>query len=784
MHKFKLLLVALPLVFFHKIILNPNEMMFPAHDIIGIYSFEKYFFVNSVMDYGTFPLWNPYVFSGVTFIGNPWSSMFYPLSLLYFLFPTDLVFGYLFVLDIFLLGFFTYLFSRIIKLQIISSIFSATILMLSGPIIMLFYPGHLLILDTFIWFPLLLLFCELYLLKREILYVTFAGLVLGIMFLAGHTQIAIYATLAYFIYFSLRIIFDGLKINNLSHIKDWLLLLIIPIAIGFSLAAIQLLPTIELSRLSARSDGLSYEFASDFSLHPKQLISFILPHFFGSPLDNIYWGKGNFESSTGYLGILPLVLVIIALIFIRNKHKNIFTILGLFALIYSFGKYSFLFPFFYHNVPGFDSFRVSARFLPIYAFSLSILSGFGVDFLTTKQKNLKNLAKFTLVTASLKVIVLISIAFMIFSYFKEAEKLFKTYVLRNSFAQGFEQSKLYTLIQNDFIFFTVIIITIFFLFISRIKNVINNKIFIILLFLIAVVDLFFFGYPFINTKNSSKIYKQHYLIDTIKKDKDNYRVFDMPGKLLPLLQRSKLESLTGIHSIYLRDYRDLLWSVGKHENKPYESFFEIYDVSHPMVLDLLNTKYIISNHELKLPQYKKILKPRDGKNDKNQFYLYENKNVLPRAYMLSNAMIVKDKTNILNKIVDESFNSKETVLLEKDPNVPLQNHSAFETVDIKMYEPNKITLSSNLQKPGFLVLSEMWYPGWKAFDNGKEKEIYRANYLFRSIYLEKGGHEIMFIYDPKYYKVGKVITLFTLIICCAFILFKKINLVKTTSKMK
>jgi uncharacterized membrane protein YfhO len=57
-----------------------------------------------------------------------------------------------------------------------------------------------------------------------------------------------------------------------------------------------------------------------------------------------------------------------------------------------------------------------------------------------------------------------------------------------------------------------------------------------------------------------------------------------------------------------------------------------------------------------------------------------------------------------------------------------------------------------------LVLSELWYPGWRACDNGREVKIHRANYLLRSVYLEEGQHTVEFVYDPLSVKVGSWIS--------------------------
>ena len=774
-------ILLITLGFFYKLIIHPIQMVYPASDIIGVYGLEKSFLINNTKTYHDIPLWYKYIFSGSPFLANPSVAMFYPLNIFYFFLPVNIAFGYIFMLDISLLGIFIYLFARVIKLDRFSSLFVAITIMFSGSIILLFYPGHLIVLDPFIWFSLILLFYELCIKSKKLIYAIFAGIIQYNILVAGHTQIAVFTILTSCLYFLLRIIFESLQERNLRLLLRKLLLLGISLVIGFSLASIQLLPIFEFSKFSARSNGISYSFASDFSLPPKQLISFILPHFFGSPLNNTYWGKGNFWSLSGYVGVLPLVLTAVALIFIRNKYIAIFTFFTLFALIYSFGKYAPLFPLIFHHIPPFNSFRVPARFLLIYSFSIAILAGFGINFLIElikKQKEVRNKINLTRISVALATISIISIVLTLFIYFKGNVSLFEKYILRYSFAQGINHATLYELFVNDLIFFTAIMCCVSMVFFLLIRNIISRKQFMFFLLIILLIDLFFFGTPFINTKHPKKIYEKPILIDEIKKDKGRYRVFDMHGKFLPILQVNDLENITGYESLYMRDYRDFIWSIGRHENKPFESFFEIHNIENPMILNLLNTKYIISDKKIDSVGFIEIIKWQgrlgyEEKNDKHYYYVYKNIDVLPRAYLVPNAKIIKNKSDILSTLKDEEFNPKNFVLFEKNINASLQNFSTFTPIDIIKYQPNKIDIYANLEKPGFLVLSEIWYPGWKAYDNNKEVEVLKANYIFRSLYLKKGNHNITFIYDPISYKIGKTISLLSLVLIIIYFAFYK-----------
>jgi len=735
-HKYPLLLILLPLIFFSKALLYQNSMFFPSQDVISIFSQEKMLFQDSIKNFGILPLWNPYIFSGSPFLGNPTSAMFYPINLLFLLFPIDRVFGYIFAIDSFLIGIFTYLFAKSIKLDKFSSFISAVTMTFSGPMLTLIFPGHLINFDTFIWFPLILLIYEKAIKKQKLIYAILAAFPITLTLLAGASQIAAFSLLSAFIYFTLRAITNLPRINKFLYLRKTFIIFFLSIIIGFLLSAVQLLPTSEFSRLSARSSGLSYEFASDFSLHPKQIISFVLPYFFGNPANGTYWGKGNFWGLNGYMGILPVVLSLIALFIKPRRLAATFFILGLFALLFSFGKYSLVFPFFYKYVPQFDSFRAPARFLYIYAFSLAILAGVGANILVQKaflwKKYLSKISVLIFLTSILGLII------STFLLLNKNISFYEKYILNNSYAVGINHLNLYSQFINDIVIFSVVLFTFSAALFLRVKNKLSLNTFKVLLIVMTLFDLWLFSSKFISVKKIDEVYTTPDLIKVIKNDSESFRIFDKEGLYLPITERNKIENITGIHSLYLRDYRDFVWSIGSHENKPYESFFQITKIEYPIFIDLLNIKYIIENDKL-----------------------IKNSNFLPKAYIVPNAIVVP-KNEILSKLKDKDFNPREQIILQKNPCVNLTNSSSFKEVKISHKEPNKIKLQTNLDSPGFLVLSEIDYPGWKAYDNKKELEIYNTDYILRSIYLKSGNHDISFIYEPDSYKIGKIISLLTL----------------------
>lgn len=148
--------------------------------------------------------------------------------------------------------------------------------------------------------------------------------------------------------------------------------------------------------------------------------------------------------------------------------------------------------------------------------------------------------------------------------------------------------------------------------------------------------------------------------------------------------------------------------------------------------------------------------------------IYKNNNAFPRAFVAHQIQVIPDKEKILDRLADDNFDLRSTVILEEPPtSIPEEQENmltppapqAKDPVEILQYEPTRITLKTRLDQPGFLVLADPYYPGWKAYVNGQERKIYLTDYFLRSVFLEKGDHRIEFRYLPASYKVGAWMTL-------------------------
>jgi hypothetical protein len=134
--------------------------------------------------------------------------------------------------------------------------------------------------------------------------------------------------------------------------------------------------------------------------------------------------------------------------------------------------------------------------------------------------------------------------------------------------------------------------------------------------------------------------------------------------------------------------------------------------------------------------------------------IYENLNVLPRAFVVPSAVVIRDQAAALTALGDPSFDPTATVLLAANPNASdLQPPSSnLHPASITTYTPDLVRVTAT--GPGFLVLTDAYYPGWVARVDGASVPILRADLMFRAVALGPGEHQVEFRFEPRSVRVG------------------------------
>jgi hypothetical protein len=149
--------------------------------------------------------------------------------------------------------------------------------------------------------------------------------------------------------------------------------------------------------------------------------------------------------------------------------------------------------------------------------------------------------------------------------------------------------------------------------------------------------------------------------------------------------------------------------------------------------------------------------------------IYRNTAALPRAWIVHQIqqVPVNDIEAVKEKLADPHFDPASQAVVETDQPIDNLAHSPLETGSspamIKDYTPEKIVVEASLQQPGLLVLSDVMYPGWKAFVDGEQKPILTTNLVMRGVLLEAGNHQVVFVFQPALIHIGLVASVAALV---------------------
>jgi len=380
------LLWALVVAFFWKIALAGRVL---AGGDVFIYFYPYWAEATRAVQAGRLPLWNPYLFMGAPFLANSQVGVFYPFNwLLWLSLPGHQSIHLTVVLHLCLAALNAYLWGRAsLRLGRIGAGTVGLIFALGGHLGA--QVEHVNQLQGLAWLPLMLMLYDKSVSRRvgepaewRVGRVALAGLavVIGLVLLAGHTQTAFISLVGLAIYALGPVFLDGLSRREWRPLTRRATLLVIASGLGIALAAVQLLPTWELSRLSVRAGGLPFNERISFSLSPLYLARALLPGF-AQPVP-----PGHIEHVT-YVGIAGLIFAVLAISNLKSRtSKSPIFLLTLVGLFFSLGLYNPIYLLLARYVPGFAHFRAPARWLALYTLGMAALAGWGADVLWHRRE--------------------------------------------------------------------------------------------------------------------------------------------------------------------------------------------------------------------------------------------------------------------------------------------------------------------------------------------------------------------------------------------------------------
>ena len=361
-------------LFFDVIVLNQT---FASGDTFNPYAIH-HILDQTRQQLSEWPQWQPWIFSGM-----PSIEAFTYVNLLYL--PSYLL-DLIGVADL-NIQFIHLIFSGVGMLLLINKLISNKKISFIIGLLWMFNPflitmivyGHGSQMMTAAYLPWTLYFLHNLKSDQSIFNLLIFSLFFGFQLQRAHVQIAYYACMLLGSYF----IFSFFKNRN----KKYLLFFIAGCFVAFMLAAHIYLPSLDYRSVSIRSSAIgSFDYATNWSMHPRELITYVLPHFYGFG-GSTYTGYMPFTDYPNYVGLMVLIIAFFSLKKFKNE-RVFFWIILLFSILLSFGKYfEDFYKIFYNYLPFFSSFRVPSMILIISNFCLYILCAFGLKDLLNIFKN-------------------------------------------------------------------------------------------------------------------------------------------------------------------------------------------------------------------------------------------------------------------------------------------------------------------------------------------------------------------------------------------------------------
>lgn len=715
-----LLWTALCGLFFLTILVDLERL--PAGDFADqFHTFAS--FQAQEMSQGRLPLWSPHSNSGVPFAGDPQAAVFYlprwftillsmPGSLSYYALELEAIF------HIWLAGVFTYMLAYSVTGQSLAGLLAAVVFALGGYLTS--YPvQQLAILETVAWLPLVL-----FLLRKGVLRVNKPGrtssvawfvaasLILALTFSAGHPQTfmhASYLAAAYFLFLTVRARWRW----------TWILLIgLLIIAVTVLVAMPSWLPAVQYASLTSRSE-VGYEFVSS----GQPMLHFVQSIVPGSVT---LW-------SPEYLGLAGLILALLALsaryTTSEQKAESIFwAVILLLALWISLGDPGVLFQLIYRVAPGFSLFRRQERLLGVASLSGAMLAAQGMALWlgykgSLHRQHVRKLAY------GLGVALLVA-AIVLFAAWPKAEAGWGSILVRQ---------------------IGIGIVVLGLLYFRRWPRAQA-----LVLILLLVADLYLVSLKSVQRQpmTTAGYWQNPEWLNEFESDyqqagpsriNSNGRFWGNAGELYGW------EDISGISPLK----PDLL---ARLDDLPRKLRFRLLNVSH-----FISWEPITDEHLTPLFDIQEGLDP-----DRPLWArIYRVKNPLPRAWMVYQPVVTPDAEAAFRYMKEPVFEPATEVVLHTD----VENIESVQPAELSKQPEVKFQArnagSSKIQVtteyPGFLVISEWFYPGWEAFIDSEKAPLYPANYAFQTILVPPGNHVVELRYRPPEVAAGIAISLLALL---------------------
>jgi len=681
------------------------------------------------------PLWNPYLFLGFPQYAEPQLSTFYPFFWAAAWLPIGAAYAALYAFHFGLAATGAYVLVRRLGGNWSGGLLAGLVLAFNGFMVGHLHAGHLPHLMTIAYLPWLLAAAHwaVYvdadqLISKKVWAATLiAGLPLGLAMLAGYAPFFPFLVAGVTLFMLWLAAVHWRRGQKALAVRIMGQLAVLGLFAGL-LAAVQLLPTVEMTRHSSRLAGASYEFASQLPMPFWNLITLVMPDVYGAPLGEVfYWAAAPINAYwelAVYAGILPLFLIGLAW-GIGPKSWRFWLALGLGGLLVALGPSVAVHRLFYEWIPGFGLFRVPARMGYFFVLAAAVLTGLVFDRWydlspDERQKWQRPLRSFlALILLLLPILIVLSILWQAAQPDPEL-----------AVQVAGVTSQLFRLL----LFSTAVLLLL--------RYGVNQArwLFTALALVLLLVDLWGYGYKFVVASETKPEMGWIMANLALPDERTTYRV----------MTRGLAEN-AGFHYGF--------YHVEGYDDFRTESSYELGRLafSDARIARLLGAPYLLHGEDYERPPVApgwEVLTQPAGVT------VYQRQDSQPRAFVVHQVIGAVDEAESLRLMADPDLDFTQTAVVRMMPDTSclIEQTTTPAQLAITDYEPQRVVIQAITESTGWLVLSDLYYPGWQATVSGKPATIQPTNYGLRGVCLPAGSHEVVFEFAPPLVKYGLALT--------------------------
>jgi hypothetical protein len=698
-------------------------------------------FATEMIRQGRLPFWNPYQFCGTPFMAAFQTAVLYPVNLLLYLFDPPTQMDLFLYIHFLIAAVFTYLLGRKLKLSLEASLVSALAFTFCGFMVTRY--GQPTFISTASWLPALLFFGEHLLERPGLRRAGFLAIAFALCILAGFPQLAMFNTYALVAYVSMRVMLE--KGRTFKWRAGVVGLMFLSLGLAVLVCAFQLLPTWELSTFSFRK-VLSYDMILSSAHHPLVSLKYLVPNILGNPRDIGVLSKGlvravngpafqqNYVSTTGYLGVLPLLLALVALSSLRRRAAPL-AVLALVSLLAVFGTP--LLRAFYRFLPGFNFSRID-RVIVVYMCSMAVLAGYGFDAAKADRKR-------SLIAGT---------AFAVFALcFAAWFRGWGWKTINGYMADTISGADYLAYASREVYLFLGLAVASGLVLIGSGLGRLSGRLLLVVVVGLLLADLIPNALAFKVAQPADGILPPSSLVDDLRRDTGTWRFAKFGADVIPANTATILgfDDIHGYDALNVNHYMEVLGVIDSTMIEVSNAALRrrIGPISRKEALEspvlaMLNVKYVLSVADLGAPRLRALS--------------FVNSRCLPRADLVPEARFFEDYDAVLAYMKSGEFDPVAEVLLKGTPREPSGrvNPASPGSALLVEHTPQHVAIEVEADRDCYLFLSDVYYPGWKALMDGAEVPLLRANYAFRAVKVGPGSHSVRMEYVPLYFRIGLI----------------------------